>query len=514
MKLRHLASALLATLACALYAAAQQTPCDFDARQEDVLARCLLRPVRPYGNLGAPPATLPSPLDQLVGRPLGVTREGLARYLQAHGVGEREVGGSLSVPLTATRFFVIHDTSSPYLGNRDFPADINEAGWSGNNLRNWVRLRVTNVYVNRTGESATASDFERAVVGTKYERDNRRRRGLFVHVELVQPRRRDPRGGANNDALAPAPGFTQRQLERLALLYVVASVRRGRWLLPAFHAAVDAGIRDAHDDPQNFDRDVWLSSLRSLLDELGQGEHEDSRAAPEPAALADGPFNFPEPTGQTQGRRLTLWATHYYVYNAQDVAGGQPLLDLRGRNLGASLSARDWCLGAVEGTIRVNGAGGPPRVFNFAGRAARSQLDCSPVVPRLPAGVRAALGRSRFEPAGGPFGTGVQGMLLVPYRTIAVDPGTIPFGTVVYIPDARGRQVTLPDGRRVSHDGYFYAADTGGAIKGSHIDVFGGIESRNPFPSFIKSRPAGTFAAFVINDDQIAGSLRQEHTAR
>ena len=26
-----------------------------------------------------------------------------------------------------------------------------------------------------------------------------------------------------------------------------------RWLIPAFHATVDAGIPDAHDDPQNFD---------------------------------------------------------------------------------------------------------------------------------------------------------------------------------------------------------------------------------------------------------------------
>lgn len=513
MKPEHFASAIVALLLYVLPAAAQQTPCDFDATQDESLARCLLRPVRIYGNLGPPLATLPTPLDRLIGHQLSVTREDLLRYLRAHGVREEDVGGPLSVPLASTRYFVVHDTSSPYLGNRDFPADINEASWSGNNLSNWVRLKVTNVYVNRLGDSATAASFDRAVVGTKYERDNRRRRGLFVHVEMIQPRRRDPRGGANNDALAPAPGFTQKQLERLALLYVAASVRRGRWLLPAFHASVDAGIHGAHDDPQNFDMSLWLDRLRALLEELGQRPAEGVRAADTLAASADDAFNFPEPNGQIQGRRLTLWATHYYVHNAEAVAGGQPLLDINGRNLGVSLSVRDWCLGAVEGTIRVTSAGQPPRVFNYAGRARQNQLDCSDVVPHLAPGPRAALGKSRFEPARGPFGTGVQGMFLVPYRTIAVDAGTIPFGTVIYIPDARGRQITLPDGRRITHDGYFYAADTGGAIRGSHIDVFGGIESGNPFPSFIKSRASGTFTAFVINDSQIAERLKQVHTS-
>ena len=75
---------------------------------------------------------------------------------------------------------------------------------------------------------------------------------------------RDPGGGANNDAFSPSPGFTAQQLDRLALLYVAASVRRGQWLLPAFHAAIDAGIPNAHDDPQNFDLDGWLASLERL----------------------------------------------------------------------------------------------------------------------------------------------------------------------------------------------------------------------------------------------------------
>jgi hypothetical protein len=35
--------------------------------------------------------------------------------------------------------------------------------------------------------------------------------------------------------------------------------------VPAFHAAVDAGIPDAHDDPQNFDLTRWANHLGALL---------------------------------------------------------------------------------------------------------------------------------------------------------------------------------------------------------------------------------------------------------
>lgn len=87
-------------------------------------------------------------------------------------------------------------------------------------------------------------------------------------MELVQPRRRDPQGGPKNDAIAPEPGFTPAQLRRLALLYVAASARRGEWLIPAFHAAVDAGIPGAHDDPQRFSLADWATAIESELARL------------------------------------------------------------------------------------------------------------------------------------------------------------------------------------------------------------------------------------------------------
>ncbi|HEX8845876.1 MAG TPA: hypothetical protein VF791_14585 [Pyrinomonadaceae bacterium] len=271
-----------------LPASAQDIPCIFDdsslsykgTPQEQ--AKCLLRPVLMGGHLGAALKKLPSPLDKLIGEPLNVDRAALQRYLTEQNISEADLGGLLSDPLSPAntsdpgaplaRYFVIHDVSTPNYLDQPFPPDINDATWMWNDLRRrWVSKKVTHVYINRLGDSVTAVDFKTELPapnhGTKFARDRLRNKGkgLYLHVELVQPRRRDPQGGPNNDRFAPVPGFTGAQLQRLALVYLAASVRRGEWLIPAFHAAVDIGIPDAHDDPQNFDTNGWANELQALL---------------------------------------------------------------------------------------------------------------------------------------------------------------------------------------------------------------------------------------------------------
>ena len=93
-------------------------------------------------------------------------------------------------------------------------------------------------------------------------------RGLFIHVELIQPRRSNPSGHAGNDQIAPDPGFTDAQYEKLALAYVAASVRAGKWLLPGFHAVIDTDIGDGHDDPQNFNLLKFDTSLGKVIDTI------------------------------------------------------------------------------------------------------------------------------------------------------------------------------------------------------------------------------------------------------
>jgi hypothetical protein len=91
-------------------------------------------------------------------------------------------------------------------------------------------------------------------------------KGLFLHVELIQPRRSGR--GRYNDAQSPDPAFTSAQYDRLALVYVIASVRAQRWLIPAYHAALDADIRNGHDDPLNFDPESFAESIEALVKKL------------------------------------------------------------------------------------------------------------------------------------------------------------------------------------------------------------------------------------------------------
>ena len=56
-------------------------------------------------------------------------------------------------------------------------------------------------------------------------------------------------------------------------------------------------------------------------------------------------------------------------------------------------------------------------------------------------------------------------------RTVAVDPKVIPRRTVIFIKETVG--LPMPDGSK--HDGYWYASDIGGAVKGLKLDLFSGF---------------------------------------
>ena len=63
------------------------------------------------------------------------------------------------------------------------------------------------------------------------------------------------------------------------------------------------------------------------------------------------------------------------------------------------------------------------------------------------------------------------GCKLVPMRTVAVDPKVTPRHSILFIKATVGMK--MPDGS--VHDGYWYASDVGGAIKGQRIDLFTGM---------------------------------------
>ncbi|MBP8248336.1 MAG: hypothetical protein KAX56_15815 [Phenylobacterium sp.] len=70
------------------------------------------------------------------------------------------------------------------------------------------------------------------------------------------------------------------------------------------------------------------------------------------------------------------------------------------------------------------------------------------------------------------------GCKVVAMRTAAIDKSLIPRRTILFIKETVG--LSMPDGS--AHDGYWYASDVGGAIKGQRIDLFTGSGSSSMKP--------------------------------
>lgn len=220
---------------------------------------------------------------------------------------------------------------------------------------------------------------------------------------------------------------------------------------------------------------------------------------------------FEAMTSESQERSpLRLWATHYYtpVYNTE--TGGVPLkrrderpIQYEGQTI--SLSHRRWCMAAMEGSVSIRMVDGVTKTYNYSG-VGNMQTDCTSYFR----GQHRATGRVKFSEVTSAWGLGVRNYSLIPYRTIAVDPNVIPYGSVVFIADAVGEEVTLADGTSFIHDGYFFAGDTGGAIRNNHIDVFTGNNSHNDLP-FIRSTSSAVFDAEIVNDPVLKERLERLH---
>lgn len=252
-------------------------PCGFEPERlafagDDVTqARCLMRPVGQRARLGAILEALPPAFADRIGGTMPLPpRDLLTTYLTEIGLADAFVPHLFwpasraqdSDPFApAARYLVLHDTSGPYL--RRFPTDLDTHGKINNLARFYCsdHWSLAHVVINRSGGVFVGHDFAEPWRATKFERApnfGTDLKGLFLHVEMIQPRR--DRGGM----IAPTPGFTEAQYDRLALVYVIASVRAGQWLIPTTHAVIDNDVRNGHDDPQNFEFADLAASLERL----------------------------------------------------------------------------------------------------------------------------------------------------------------------------------------------------------------------------------------------------------
>jgi hypothetical protein len=246
-------------------------------------ARCLLNPVEPVGRLGPSMDALPETLERRVGNGADLpSRETLTTLLRDRGATQ-DLIDTLAQPVShahdndplarSATYIVFHDTSTPNYRTQPWPVSIDEDP----KINNLARYECSNdierahVFINRGGQIFLAHDFTVPWRATKFETAKNfgpALKGLFLHIELIQPRRALKGFGRSNDFLAPKPGFSQAQYDSLALIYTVASRRAGFWMIPAFHSVLDEGIRNKHDDPQNFELVHFAHSLDALVGEL------------------------------------------------------------------------------------------------------------------------------------------------------------------------------------------------------------------------------------------------------
>lgn len=258
--------------------------CKFDVQKQKFEgtpteeASCLTREVKRVGEIGK--ETITQFLTGIVGK-TAPTIQSVQTLLDSQNINAKDIGGLINKPISAN-YFIIHDTSTPNCSDPgpvkgcqvqgEFPANRDDASWLfnrefGGHPRPYPD-RAAHAMTNRVGESITEGDFAETIPTTKFETcvDKSAKTKLFVGVENIQPRIGDPKipspGKKANDRDAPIPGFTKKQYERLALLYLVASARRGHWLIPAFHGVIDNFYSSGHDDPQHFKMDEFSAAVQ------------------------------------------------------------------------------------------------------------------------------------------------------------------------------------------------------------------------------------------------------------
>lgn len=175
-------------------------------------------------------------------------------------------------------------------------------------------------------------------------------------------------------------------------------------------------------------------------------------------------------------KKVSLFGTHYYAHEAEIVASGYPLYDKFGNAISPKISQKEYCLCGIEGTCSIDG-----QIYDYSGVGTqRVPFTC----PKY-SGHKVYWSKGKFK-----YGKGNKSNPLEPFVSVAADQKIYKFGTMIYVPSAKG--LKLPNG--TTHNGMFRVDDVGGAIKGNHLDFFtvGGFK----FP-FVKSSSAKVFDAYI-----------------
>jgi len=205
-----------------------------------------------------------------------------------------------------------------------------------------------------------------------------------------------------------------------------------------------------------------------------------------------------EPIKDPTGKKLTLWSTFYYSPEYKSSSSGIYVRGKGGKILGPKLSRKDICNLMLQGSGTIDG-----EMYGYHSKSNIHRVNCRSISSKIS-------GTVKFHKDGSKYGIGVKNWPITPFKSIAVDPRFIPYGSTLFIPALKGIKYKL-EGEWLVHDGIVKAQDTGGAIKGNHIDFFVGtnpggwkdalkdIVNKYGFNKFVKSKSSGTFTAYLLD---------------
>ena len=206
-------------------------------------------------------------LDQLPMPPWVNVEAFYKNFGEKHGGDAKTIMGDVTKKVNA-RYFVLHDTA--------VAADFTQARIKGKGIHLWLNAKSPVVLGN---------DWHAKGLGVKLER---RRNSSFVHVEItrdkdlqkaVKQKTKDKKVSAEEFAKEGGVRkfgtyYTDKQYELLAYAYLVASIRRGKFLTVTIHREVDRAVvvkrsngqyGYGHDDPQFFDIDHFYGIICRML---------------------------------------------------------------------------------------------------------------------------------------------------------------------------------------------------------------------------------------------------------
>ena len=213
-------------------------------------------------------------------------------------------------------------------------------------------------------------------------------------------------------------------------------------------------------------------------------------------------FQLKIPSENEIQSKFNIWGTYYYIHTFES-SGTIPLLLKEGVESGLYADTCDFCIASLEGTVMIRDKKSKTYVLNYSSTSSKNQIDCNKCNKLKNSSLDTKrLGSVVWEFTEG-FGQGIENFNLVPFRTIAVDNQFIPYGSIVFIPKIKGLIFTDDSNQKYTHDGYFFAGDTGSAIKENHFDFFIGLKKENPFSTIITSNKNDLMEIYIINNRRI-----------